>query len=185
MNQIGSTYGTWAACGEITIMEFSTDDNIWRGYLTFGGEYPNQVYYPHDDAILKIDPRQWQIIGLQWTPQRINWIYNGSVAQRVNSSYASTSPTNSNDQICGDVVQTVNCDKWYSLTNNGKNNNTNNVIGVNQKSDTDCRCKIPAPAPFDERFHIVMEMTTTTSRPLSASTLVDWVKLYHQPTRQT
>lgn len=182
MNQIGSDYGDWPFCGEITLMEYNTDDQIWRGYLTYGGNPPNTVYYPYDDKIMHLDPNQWQIIGLEWTGEYMKWIYNGSVKDGC---------------INGETVQSVKSDKWFTLQETqyrgcsnkykcAKTLDTKIISGV----ELDKYKKLPAPAPFNRPFHLVMEITVNNevhklekynSERIGGTLLVDWVKLYNCP----
>ncbi len=185
MNKIGSIYGKWAACGEIVILDYSPADSIWRGYLAFGGEYPEQVFYPADDCIAQLDKDQWQIIGLEWRNDKISWIYDSCI-------------DNGGNIYGGKVLQSVSSDKWFSLVTNCncdheldwiENKNLNNLNERynhgKQRNKIGCdKCQkiIPPPAPFDQLFHLVMELTTTTDRLILPDTsLIDWVKIYQHP----
>jgi hypothetical protein len=254
MNQVGSDYGRWAACGEITILEYNTSDCIWRGYISYGGEPPNQIFSPENDEIQPLDSTQWQIIGLQWTEQSIKWIYNGSVNRGC---------------IAGEVVQSIDCSKWFTLQLEDKQFNCHSqsledshsqsledshsrkLVGRFESEGETRNCKrvsidrhpsakanplglgtgmgpwarggrfsidppvqspgepcgksyfsgkeareltysqfrkLPAPAPFDRPFYLVVELAADLNGGMDiipiadeAELLVDWVKLYHQP----
>lgn len=157
MNAVGSTYGPWPLCGEITILELNTSEGIWRGYLT----YADGIYYPKRDEIRGLNLNQWQTVGLEWTEECISWICNGSV---------------SDGTLKGDVVQSVDSSNWYTLQRPSCD-----------VPKSEVGRKLPAPAPFDQPFHLVVELTQdidspTSGTPLVGQLLLDWVKLYSRPT---
>ena len=171
MNVIGSEYGPWPLCGEITIFEYNSDDHYWRGNLIYGTKR-----HPIDDKIQKLSPNQWQIVGLHWTNDCIDWIYNGSV---------------SDGQIKGDIVQSIPSREWYTIALNDGECYCEEQLSegsINDLLTDNSYRKVASPAPFDQPFNIVMEITTSnqsnyyslTNNDIAGELTLDWVKLYNR-----
>ena len=63
-----SKYGSWAACGEIDIMETICTNTNGYSTLHFGGEYPHQVQYPTGgaNAWSGVDWNEPHWFGVEW-----------------------------------------------------------------------------------------------------------------------
>lgn len=62
-----SKYGTWAACGEIDILETLCDDPTAYATLQFGKEFPFNSEYPEDNKYhVDIDWTKPHNFGLHW-----------------------------------------------------------------------------------------------------------------------
>jgi len=79
-------YGTWAASGEIDIMEARSriPDEI-SGAAHYGGKWPNNVYsvgsfsFPDSGSI-----SDWNVYTIEWFPDKIIWYINGLEYFRLN-----------------------------------------------------------------------------------------------------
>mmetsp|Transcript_5814 Transcript_5814/g.735 ORF Transcript_5814/g.735 Transcript_5814/m.735 type:complete len:93 (-) Transcript_5814:335-613(-) len=62
-----SKYGTWAACGEIDIMETLCSNNQGYGTLHYGGEWPHNVQGPPDNRY-PVNPNwgEYNYFGANW-----------------------------------------------------------------------------------------------------------------------
>nr|QBK91116.1 MAG: glycosyl hydrolase family 16 [Pithovirus LCPAC202] len=106
MNQVGSKYGRWPACGEIEYLRTTNSNPYWFGSLTFGGK--DQIdQTPEDGAIKKIDWTKHHIFGLEWTPHFIAWHLGSDIC-----------PDGSIGG--GKILQKVTKDEWFTLTKNRK-----------------------------------------------------------------
>lgn len=135
-----AVYGTWAASGEIDILEYLGHQpaNVF-GTLHYGGTYPantftsNSYTLPsgtfHDD---------FHVFALEWDDCSIRWYVDGfQYAEQKN---------------------------WYSTGG-------------------------PYPAPFDERFHLLLNMAVGGNLPgppdgttvFPQHLIVDWVRVYQEP----
>jgi beta-glucanase (GH16 family) len=132
-----NTYGTWAASGEIDIMEFiGHQENIVHGTLHYGGEWPENKHsgkaYQLQNGSFTED---FHVFCLEWVRGEIKWYIDGNLYQ----------------------TQT----KWY----------TKNA---------------PFPAPFDQRFHMILNLAVGGTWPgnpdkntaFPATMLVDYVRVY-------
>lgn len=73
-----SAYGTWAACGEIDIMETIDLADTVYGTLHFGGEWPDNTsaggHRRFEDGQLS---QAFHVYGVEWTPDEIRWFVDG------------------------------------------------------------------------------------------------------------
>jgi len=134
-----TTYGTWAASGEIDIMEAvnldgSGSDEIF-GTLHFGGEFPanssaGTTYAPAADIT-----SEFHTYSIEWDATEIRWYFDGTLYAMQNA--------------------------WNSTA-------------------------APYPAPFDQPFHILLNLAVGGNFPGSpdsstvfpATMEVDWVRVY-------
>ncbi|CAG2171097.1 unnamed protein product [Oppiella nova] len=74
-----NTYGTWAASGEIDIMEYRGQvNNTILGTIQYGAQWPNNAAlgsgataFPHDFSA------NYHIFGVQWNKTTISWLVDG------------------------------------------------------------------------------------------------------------
>lgn len=154
MNQIGSDYGRWPACGEIEYLRTEGKDLL--GGVYFGSNPSDdstsskrgyQVdHVPKDDHLTRIDLTKYHTFGLEWTPNYISWHLGSDVCPDGKIGG-------------GKILQKVTKDEWYSL-------------------DCDGKKRFP-PAPFDQPFHLILSFSSN----LEAKMEVDWIKVYQHPSK--
>ena len=75
------TYGTWAASGEIDIMEArnlgGTGGNIVLGTLHYGGESPNNVFSGNEYVVPSSATEEFHLYALEWDSNEIRWYVDG------------------------------------------------------------------------------------------------------------
>ena len=103
-NGSGGVYGTWAASGEIDIMEavnlggedpskncFSPCQNIY-GTLHYGGEWPNHQGWQQSGSAQLSDINAFHDYAIEWYPDEIRWFLNGQqYYSRSQASWGSNS----------------------------------------------------------------------------------------------
>ena len=71
------TYGTWAASGEIDIMEAinlgGTGGNTVFGTLHYGGESPDNVFSSNEYVVPGSATDEFHLYALEWDPTEIRW----------------------------------------------------------------------------------------------------------------
>lgn len=89
-----NTYGSWAASGEIDIMEAvnlgvscdacpsGIEDRIW-GTLHYGGRSPANTH--SGSSVALADPSAFHTYAVEWTPQDITWFVDGEPYARQTS----------------------------------------------------------------------------------------------------
>lgn len=76
-----SVYGTWAASGEIDILEAKgrVPDRV-NGTIHFGSQWPDNLYlgeeYRFDDST---DISDWHLYSVDWEPGKISWLVDNQV----------------------------------------------------------------------------------------------------------
>jgi len=133
-------YGTWAASGEIDIMEYlGHETNKVYGTLHYGGQWPNNkssgTSYVRPSGNFSDD---FHVFRLEWEPGMMRWYVD-------NVLYQTQPPP-----------------QWYT--------------------------KVPFPAPFDKRFHLILNVAVGGNWPGNpdASTQfpqrmeVDYVRVYQK-----
>jgi len=103
-----SPYGTWAACGEIDIMETVCENNEAYSTLHFGQPWPNNRQYPapgQNKYPFEIDWSEPHWFGVNWQPDYIDFYFDTTV---VNGSFKGT------------IIETIGKDHWYSANSEGK-----------------------------------------------------------------
>jgi beta-glucanase (GH16 family) len=80
-DQAGTSYGTWAANGELDIMEGWGSKPTRTGHtIHYGGMWPNNVYsgkevdFPNAGSI-----DQWHVYTLEWRSNEIRWYVDGQL----------------------------------------------------------------------------------------------------------
>jgi endo-1,4-beta-xylanase len=133
-------YGTWAASGEIDIMEYlGHQTNKVYGTLHYGGEWPNNRSSGTSYVLPSGDfSDDFHLFRLEWEPGVMRWYV---------------------DDV---LYQTQPPPQWYT--------------------------KVPFPAPFDKRFHLIMNLAvggnwpgypdSTTQFPQRLE--VDYVRVYQR-----
>ena len=81
-----SSYGTWAACGEIDIIESHGTDVVRTfGTLHFGGQWPNNK---HKGGIYKFPGKNaaedFHVYAVEWKQDEISWFVDGVKWQTIN-----------------------------------------------------------------------------------------------------
>jgi beta-glucanase (GH16 family) len=99
-----TTYGSWAACGEIDIMETLCNNPNGYSTLHFGGQWPKNDRYPKGGNSWSVDWSQPHKFGVEWQPGFMQFWLDAEVV---------------NGQIQGKQTVRVTADKWYSLDPSG------------------------------------------------------------------
>ncbi|MCA9759066.1 MAG: family 16 glycosylhydrolase [Candidatus Eisenbacteria bacterium] len=130
-------YGTWAASGEIDIMEaVGQEPSRVIGTLHYGGTWPDNTYTTNSyDLPSGTFHDDFHEFALEWEPCEIRWYVDGEV-------YATQ-------------------DSWYSTGG-------------------------PFPAPFDERFHVLLNLAVGGNLPgppdqttvFPQDFVIDYVRVY-------
>ncbi|CAG9321811.1 unnamed protein product [Blepharisma stoltei] len=104
-----SIYGSWAACGEIDIMETICTGTGGYSTLHFGGQWPNNVQYPNppnNQYPFTADWNNAHWYGVDWQPNYINFWYDAQIV---------------NGQITGGtLISSISSSNWYSQNSNGQ-----------------------------------------------------------------
>ncbi|GGF27856.1 hypothetical protein GCM10010954_28720 [Halobacillus andaensis] len=79
-------YGTWAASGEIDIMENrGADTGSIGGAIHYGGEWPNNSYSANDYHFPEgQSTTDFNVYGVEWEPGEIRYYVNGELYQTLN-----------------------------------------------------------------------------------------------------
>lgn len=92
MLPLEETYGTWAASGEIDVMEArGQNPTVVLGTLHYGAQWPNNVHSGMDYT-LPDNGRisEWHTYAIEWTPRRIAWFVDDSLYQVQTAWYTGT-----------------------------------------------------------------------------------------------
>jgi beta-glucanase (GH16 family) len=92
MLPLKDTYGTWAASGEIDVMEArGQNPQVVLGTLHYGAQWPNNVH-TGKDYTLPNNGRisDWHVYTIEWSPRRIAWFVDDSLFQVQTSWYTGT-----------------------------------------------------------------------------------------------
>jgi beta-glucanase (GH16 family) len=78
-----NTYGTWAASGEIDIMELKGNQpGTVYGTLHYGGSWPDNKYSGISYSLSKgIFSDDYHVFTIEWEPEEIRWFVDGTVYQ--------------------------------------------------------------------------------------------------------
>lgn len=80
-----NVYGTWAANGEIDIMEARGRLPYEMGTaLHFGGNYPNNTY-KNETVALESSIEEWHTYGIDWREDKITWYVDGEAVFTLTS----------------------------------------------------------------------------------------------------
>lgn len=141
-----SKYGTWAACGEIDIMETvcsAQSDEAAYATLQFGGPWPKNVAYPTYDQNaypVSVDWTKPHNFGVEWQPDSIKFWLDAEII---------------GGQVVGTLLNTIASDVWFSM----------DAEGERQK----------AGAPFDVPFGIVLNIAVGGNFPAAFDGCCDTV----------
>lgn len=138
-------YGTWAACGEIDIMETICNSNPAYSTLHFGGPWPANVQYPTsgNNYPFGIDWSVPHYFGVEWQPTFMTFWFDASVVNGV---------------VQGTKINTIPSSVWYSQNSSGQrypgnapfnvptNIILNVAIGGNWPCGAGCCSNIAVPA---------------------------------------
>ena len=106
-----SKYGTWAACGEIDIMETvcsAQSDEAAYATLQFGGPWPKNVAYPTYDQNaypVSVDWTKPHNFGVEWQPDSIKFWLDAEII---------------GGQVVGTLLNTIASDVWFSMDAEGE-----------------------------------------------------------------
>ncbi|WP_053333628.1 glycoside hydrolase family 16 protein [Gemmatimonas phototrophica] len=95
MLPLRDTYGTWAASGEIDILEArGQNPHVVLGTLHYGGQWPGNVHTGMD-YVLPDSGRisDWHEYAVEWTPGRITWSVDDSTYQTQTQWYSGIDST--------------------------------------------------------------------------------------------
>lgn len=143
-----SKYGTWAACGEIDIMETVCSANTkpeGYGTLHFGGEWPKNVEYPTGDRNaypVNVDWSKPHHFGMEWQPGFIKFWLDADVV---------------GGQVVGTLLDTITSDKWYAQNGEGQ--------------------RYTGDAPFDVPFGIILNVAIGGAWPTAIGGCCDQVEV--------
>ncbi|WP_396222697.1 family 16 glycosylhydrolase [Gemmatimonas sp.] len=89
------TYGTWAASGEIDVMEArGQNPQVVLGTLHYGGQWPNNVHTGMDYTLPNNGRiSDWHVYAVEWSPKRIAWFVDDSLYQTQTDWYRGTDST--------------------------------------------------------------------------------------------
>jgi beta-glucanase (GH16 family) len=92
MLPLNDTYGTWAASGEIDVMEArGQNPRVVLGTLHYGGQWPNNVHTGMDYTLPNGGRiSDWHVYAVEWSPQRIAWFVDDSLYQVQTAWYTGT-----------------------------------------------------------------------------------------------
>jgi beta-glucanase (GH16 family) len=98
-------FGTWAASGEIDIMEYrGQETNITQGTLHYGGMSPNNARHGSGSVTMGTDlSRSYNLYAVEWEKDEIRWYFNNRMYYKtslVRSFYSGrgTNPYTTNRQ---------------------------------------------------------------------------------------
>jgi beta-glucanase (GH16 family) len=98
-------FGTWAASGEIDIMEYrGQETNITQGTLHYGGMSPNNARHGSGSVTMGTDlSRSYNLYAVEWEKDEIRWYFNNIMYYKtslVRSFYSGrgTNPYTTNRQ---------------------------------------------------------------------------------------
>ena len=154
------TYGTWAASGEIDVMEIMGEqpDRVLSS-LHFGSSYPHRSLVTHTLPIPAVGDTvgtvaDWHVYAVEWEPGVIRWSLDGVV-------WATQ-------------------DFWWSTSRHDADGQ-----GLEATGPVDLN---PWPAPFDQPFYLVMNVAVGGNFPgapnaatvFPADLQVDYVRVYEK-----
>ncbi|OMJ78430.1 hypothetical protein SteCoe_21752 [Stentor coeruleus] len=117
-NGAQNVYGTWAACGEIDIMETICTNNQAYSTLHFGGPWPANTQYPWppgNQYPFGINWSQPHYFGVEWQANFMTFWFDASIVDGV---------------VQGTQIFTVPSSQWYSQNANGQRYSGNAPFNV-------------------------------------------------------
>ncbi|OMJ68180.1 hypothetical protein SteCoe_34443 [Stentor coeruleus] len=103
-----NVYGTWAACGEIDIMETICTQEQAYSTLHFGGPWPANTQYPwppNNQYPFNVDWSVPHYFGVEWQPTFMNFWFDASIVNGV---------------VQGTKILSVPSSQWYSQNSSGQ-----------------------------------------------------------------
>ena len=101
-------YGSWAACGEIDIMETVCNSDPGLATLHFGGPYPANTQYPsngNNEYPFGVDWTKPHYFGVEWQPTFMQFWFDASVV---------------NGEVQGTKIINAPASVWYSQNAQGQ-----------------------------------------------------------------
>ena len=101
-------YGSWAACGEIDVMETICTENGGYSTLQFGGQIPNNVQFPipgNNIYPFTVDWTKPHYFGVEWQPTAMTFWFDASVVNGV---------------VQGTKINTISSSNWWSENTSGQ-----------------------------------------------------------------
>lgn len=101
-------YGSWAACGEIDIMETVCNSDPGLSTLHFGGPYPANTQYPlngHNQYPFSIDWTVPHWFGVEWQPTFMKFWFDANIV---------------NGEVQGTPIFNIPSSYWYSQNTQGQ-----------------------------------------------------------------
>jgi beta-glucanase (GH16 family) len=84
-----NVYGTWAASGEIDVMEAvnlgGAGGNLVHGTLHYGGEWPNNVYSGSEYTVATSATSDFHVYAIEWDATEFRWYVDGVMYAAQNS----------------------------------------------------------------------------------------------------
>ena len=91
-----NVYGTWAASGEIDVMEAvnlgASGGNRVVGTIHYGGEWPNNVFTGNEYDVPGSATNDFHTYALEWDADQMRWYVDGVLYGMQNSWYTAGSP---------------------------------------------------------------------------------------------
>ena len=91
-----NVYGTWAASGEIDVMEAvnlgASGGNRVVGTIHYGGEFPNNVFTGNEYTLASNATADFHEYALEWDETEMRWYVDGVLYAMQNSWYTAGSP---------------------------------------------------------------------------------------------
>ena len=89
-----NTYGSWAASGEIDVMEAAnigaSGGNTVLGTIHYGGEFPDNIYAGNEHVVATDVAAEFHNYALEWDKTELRW-YVDDVLYGVQDSWSSSS----------------------------------------------------------------------------------------------
>jgi beta-glucanase (GH16 family) len=102
-----NVYGSWAACGEIDVLETICSSSAAYSTIHFGGAYPNNVMYPtagQGAYPFSVDWTKPHYFGVEWKPDYLKFWFDAKIINGV---------------IQGTEILTIPSNIWYTVSSNG------------------------------------------------------------------
>ena len=91
-----SPYGSWAATGEIDVMEATNlgvgGNNSVFGTLHFGGEFPANTFTSQSQVVPADATADFHVYALEWDPAEIRWYIDDVLYRMENSWFSEAAP---------------------------------------------------------------------------------------------
>ena len=91
-----SPYGSWAATGEIDVMEATNlgvgGNNSVFGTIHYGGEFPNNTFTSQSQVVPTDATANFHEYALEWDPAEMRWYIDGVLYRMENSWFSTAAP---------------------------------------------------------------------------------------------